>query len=165
MSHNMKQLEELMEADLAAFPVWEFVNDDEKGETAVRPVKKTPVNKLDGRLVGIKVKLANDTEVWALIANVDASNPRSTQHFITLTLFRDGQCFTLARYHDVGADKWGPQALAAFLGLPIDKVFPISYDISRLSNGDPAALIGKIEKEPRERLTRDQIIALAVSPP
>lgn len=158
----MKKVEELMEADLAAFPVWQFVNDDEKGETAVRPVKRTPVNKLDGRLVGIKVRLANDAEVWALIGNVDASNPRTTQHFLTLSIFRDGRCFTLARYHDVDAHERGPQALAAFLDLPIDKIFPISYNISRFSKGDPAALIGTIEKEPRERLTPDQIIALAV---
>jgi hypothetical protein len=162
MSHNMKKVEALTDADLEAFPVWQFVNDDEKGETAVRPVKRTPVNNLNGRLVGIKVRLANDAGVWALIGNVDTSNPRLTQHFLTLSVFRDGRCFTMARYHDFDAHERGPQALAAFLGLPIDKVFPISYDIRRFSKGDPAALTGTIEKEPREKLTRAQIIALAV---
>ena len=162
MLHKIKNVEALTVADLKSFPVWEFVNDDEKGETAVRPVRRTPVSTLDGRLVGSMVRLANDAEVWALIGNVDASDPRSTQHFLTLTVFRDGRWFDLARYHDVDAHRRGPQALAEFLGLPIDQVFPISYDLSRLSKGDPAALIGTIEKEPRERLTRDQLIALAV---
>jgi hypothetical protein len=110
----------------------------------------------------VKVRLANDAEVWALIENVDATDPRRTQHFLSLSIFRDGQCFTLARYHDVDADKRGPQALAAFLALPIDRVFPISYDVSRFSKGNPAALTGRIEKEPREKLTRPELIALAV---
>jgi hypothetical protein len=165
MSREIKDANALTVADLKAFPVWEYLNDDDEkyGEMAVRPVKRTPVDNLEGRLVGIQVKLANGAEVWALIGNVATSNPRLTQHFVTLSVFRDGQCLTLARYHDVGADKRGPQALAAFLGLTIDEVFPISYDVSRFSKGDPAALAGRIEKEPREKLTRAQLIKLSVS--
>jgi hypothetical protein len=160
-SHRIKDVDALTVADLKAFPVWEFVNDDEKGEMAVRPVR-TPVSNLDGRLVGLQVRLANDAEVWALIGNVETNDPRQTEHFLTLSVFRDGQSFTLARYHDIGAERSGPQALADFLGLPIDKVFPISYDLGRFSKGDPAALTGRIEKEPRERLTRAELIKLAV---
>jgi len=161
-SSRIKDVNALTVADLKAFPVWEYVNDDEKGEMAVRPVR-TPVSSLSGRLVGTVIRLANEAEVWALIGNVDASKPRPTQHFLTLSVFRDEQCFTLARYHDVDAHKRGPQALADFLGLPIDQVFPISYDLSRFSKGDLAALTGRIEKEPRERLTRDELIKLSVS--
>jgi len=163
MSQKIKNVEVLTVADLKAFPVWQFVNDDVKhGETAVRPVRWTPANNLGGRLVGSKVRLANDAEAWALIGNVDTGNPRSTQHFLTLSLYRDGRVFNLARYHDVDAHERGPHALAAFLGLPIDEVFPIWYDLRRFSKGDPAALTGMIEKEPREKLTSDQLIALAV---
>ena len=43
-------------------------------------------------------------------------------------------------------------------------VFPIHYDIRRLCKGDPAALAGSVEKRPKERLTRSQIIGLAVPP-
>ena len=68
----------------------------------------------------------------------------------------------MARYHDFDASERGPQVLAAFLGLPIKEVFPISYDISRFSLGASAALVGTIEQEPREKLTRAQIIGLAV---
>jgi hypothetical protein len=162
MSDPTKRIEELTVADLEAFPVWQYANSDKRGETAVRPVKKTPVKNLTGRFAGVQVRLAKGSNVWALIGNVDASNPRLTQHFLTLSVFRNGRWFTMARYHDFDAKERGPDALAAFLGLRVDEVFPISYDISRCSLGDVAALLGTIEKEPRERLTRAEIIALAV---
>lgn len=162
MSAPTKQIEGLTIADLKAFPVWQYVNSDERGETAVRPVKKTPVKSLTARVVGSQVRLGNGTNVWAIIGNVDVNNPRLTQHFLTLSVFRDGRWFTMARYHDIDANERGPGALAAFLGLRIDEVFPIAYDISCFSIGDPAALTGRIEKEPSEKLTRAEIIALAV---
>jgi hypothetical protein len=163
MSNQMKKVEELTVADLEAFPVWQYVNDEDgRSETAVRPIKKLPVKSLTGRVVGTKVRLGNGVEVWALIGNVDATNPRLTQHFLTLSVLRDGCWFTMARYHDFDSSERGPQALAAFLGSPVNQVFPISYDISRSCTGESAALIGTIESEPREKLTRAQIIALAV---
>jgi hypothetical protein len=48
------------------------------------------------------------------------------------------------------------------LGLKVEEVFPIAFDVRRYAIGDAAALIGKIPKEPRERLTKAQIIALAI---
>ena len=162
MNNLIKRVEDLTTADLKAFPVWQYANEDEKGETAVRPVEKTPVKSLTGRLVGTQVRLVNGANVWAIIGNVDANNPRLTQHFLTISILRDGRWFTMARYHDFDANERGPQALAAFLGLQVEDVFPISYDISRFSRGDPAALVGTIEREPREKLTRAEIIALAV---
>ncbi len=163
MSGQTKGIERLTVADLNAFPVWEYVNDDVRhGETAVRPIKKMPVEALTGRFVGDRVRLANGAEVRALIGNVDPSNPRLTQHFLTLSVFRNGHWFTMARYHDFDCNERGPQVLAAFLGLNVDEVFPISYDMSRFYVGEPAALVGTIEKELREKLTRAQIIGLAV---
>jgi hypothetical protein len=38
----------------------------------------------------------------------------------------------------------------------------IRYDIQSLSEGEPAALKGIFEKEPKVRLTRAEIIAMAV---
>ena len=161
MKNPTKKVEGLTVSDLETFPVWQLVNNDD-AETAVRPVKKLPVKNLDGRLVGTRVRLSNGTSVWALVGNVDVTNPRLTQHFITLSVLSGGLWFTMARYHDYDASERGPVALAAFLGLQVDEVFPVSYDISQFSLGDSGALVGLIEKEPRERLTRAQIIALAV---
>ena len=158
----MKKVEDLTVADLSEFPVWQYANTDEKGETAVRPIKKIPVKNLTGRLVGTQVRLANGNSVWALIGNVDAGNQQLTEHFLTLSVFCNGQWFTMARYHDFDSNERGPNTLAAFLGLKIEDVFPISYNISRFCEGDSAALAGMIEKEPLVKLTRAQIIALAV---
>jgi hypothetical protein len=68
----------------------------------------------------------------------------------------------MARYHDFDAKTHGPRSLAKFLRLPLSSVFPISYDISAHCVGDRVALVGTIEARPKERLTRAQIIALAV---
>jgi hypothetical protein len=158
-----KPVEQLTVDDLKAFPVWQYTNADEDiGETVVRPVKRLPVTALNGRVVGAQVTLANGSRRWALLGNVDPNNPRLTQHFLTLSVFDQGRWFTMARYHDFDADERGPEAVAAFLGLPTDAVFPISYDVRPYCRGEARALAGTIEKEPRERLTRAQIIALAV---
>ena len=111
-----------------------------------------------------RVLFANGDQAWALIGNVTVDNARLTEHFVTASLERNGRWFTLARYHDSNYGEFGPEALASFLGLPLDDLFPISYDIrAQVKCGDAAALAGQIPREPRERLTRAQIIALAVS--
>jgi hypothetical protein len=163
MNKHIKRVEELVVSDLKTFPVWEYTNiDGPLGETAVRPVKETPLKNLDGRLVGSKIRLANGSHVEAIICNVDSHNARATQHFLTLSVFNKGKCFDMARYHDVDSDEHGPQALAAFLGRPVEEVFPISYDLSRFSLGESAALVGTIPKEPPEKLTDAQLISLAL---
>ena len=165
MSKHTKRVEELTVADLEAFPVWQYTNSDKQrlSETTVGSIKQMPVKNLKGRLVGTQIRLANGSNVWALIGNVDSTNARLTQHFLTLSVFHKGKLFTMARYHDIDSNERGPQALAAFVGLPVEGVFPISYDISRFSLGESGALLGTIEQEPREKLTRAQIIGLAVT--
>jgi hypothetical protein len=160
MIENIKPAESLTVADFQAYPVWEFLNDDDIGETMVQPVEELPVGNLDNRLIGAQVRLANGSLVWALIGNFDVSNPRSTQHFLTLSIEHDGKRFHLARYHDVGFPEEGPEALARFLGLHVDDVFPISVDVRRYVRGDPAALTAVVLKEPQEKLTREELIAL-----
>ena len=162
MNTETKPVESLQPIDFGIYPVWQYVNSDAAGETSVRPVARLPVASLNGKLVGVQVLLANGTATWALIGNVDTKNPRMTEHFITILLHKNCQWFALARYHDFDTDTRGPSALAKFLGLEVDEVFPISYDLSRFVKGGPKALRGSILKEPRERLSRSEIIALAV---
>src|SRR5262249_15045336 len=155
---GLKKAEELTVEDLKAYAVWEFTNSDEDvGETVVRPVKKTPVNTLGGRVVGVQVTLANSSARWALIGNIDAHDARLTQHFLSLVVFDGVKFFTMVVYFDFKSETRGPRALADFLQLAVDAVFPISYDVSRHCVGEPAALIGKIEKEPRQKLTRAEL--------
>jgi hypothetical protein len=162
MMKNVKLIEALDVSDLKAHAVWQYANVDGASETLVRPIKRLPVARLAGRVVGTQVRLANGTCVWALLGNIDESNARLTEHFLTLSVLQDRRWFTLARYHDFDYSENGPDALARFLALRIDEVFPIAYDIRQYVKGDIATLAGLIPKEPRERLGRADLIALAV---
>src|SRR5687768_12561741 len=104
-----------------------------------RPVRRTPVAKLTGKMVASRVTLANGHKPWALIGNVDLNNPELTKHFVSLSIENEGLWFHLARYHDHDYAARGPQQLAAFLGLPVGAVFPISYDVSDEVTGDKEA--------------------------
>ena len=160
MIENIKPAESLTVADFEAHPVWEFLNEDEIGETMARPVEKLPVETLDNRVIGAQVRLANRSRVWASFGNFDVTNPRATQHFLDISIDRSGEWFHLARYFDVGFSAHSPEELARFLGLHIDDVFPITVDVRRYVQGDPAALTPIVLKEPQEKLTREAIDAL-----
>jgi hypothetical protein len=143
--------------------VWEYTDADEVeiDETVVRPVV-APVEHFSSRVVGTKVRLAGGRLVPALISNVDIDNPRATKQFLTLKVFTGRRSFDLARYHDFDCEERGPHALAALLGLRVDDVFPIEYDLRPYSSRTAAALHGLIEKEPRERLTRGELMKLSL---
>jgi hypothetical protein len=158
----MKPVDSLSTEDLRNHSVWQYVGDENGDETKVRPVKRVPVSNLTGKVVGVQVVLANGCSAWALLGNVDSSNPRLTEHFLTLSVERNGRWFHLARYHDFDRDQRGPEKLATFLGLAVADVFPISYDLRPYSKGEASALMGTILQEPVERLSRAEIIGLAV---
>jgi hypothetical protein len=159
----MKDVSKLIATDLRLFPVWRYTGSDSPTETAVCPVKRLPAKSLAASLVGVDVTLACGKTLLALVGNVDVSNPRLTRLFMTLSIYRDdGAVFHLARYHDYDIAERGPDQLARFLNMKREQVFPIAWDVSRFADGDPGALRGVVEVEPRERLTRSEIIALAV---
>lgn len=138
-------------------------NNDEGDDTELRPVKRLPVPRLTCRVVRTRVRLANGNYIPALISNLDTEDARMNEHFATLSIERKGKRFELARYHDVDYRQRGSNALARFLGLPVNEVFPISYDVRKYVVGDPAALKGAVLKKPRTRLTRAKLIAMAAA--
>jgi hypothetical protein len=138
------------------------IRGDVPDETWVAPLKARRSSGLAGMVVGTRVRLADGRSRWALVGNVDVEDLRRTEHFLTLSLFVGGRWFTLARYHDLGVATRGPRALAAALGRPVDQVFPIAYDLRSCVRGDFPALTGGVNREPRERLSRPALIALAV---
>jgi hypothetical protein len=159
---NILLISSLRVSDLEKYAVWRFANGDETDDTAIRPVKGLPVSTLTGRFVGTRVRLASGDCLWGIVGNLDARNAEMNEHFVTISIERKGRWFHLARYHDADYAERGPQALAGFLGLAVDDIFPISYDVRRFVKGNTAGLKGSISKEPRVRLTRAQIIAMAV---
>jgi hypothetical protein len=163
MLGTSKPADALTVDDLKRHPVSRFVNDDSINETAVQPIAHVPVTSLDGKLAGTQVRLANGTVTWAVVGNVVTSNPRLTRHFREISLERNGQWFHLARYHDYDCNERGPDALAQFLGLSVDQVFPIAVDLRQLVRcTDPTVLMSDIELNPSEQLSRKEVIALAV---
>lgn len=165
MTEDFKSADALSPADLRAEPVWEFVVSDELvgDETAVRPVSERPVRSLDGRLIGTQVRLSNGSLRWAMLSNLSADSAKKSQHFATLSVEEDGRWFHLARYFDADYETRGARHLAAFLDLPLDQVFPISYDLSGFVEGSPLALRGSIVAEPEERLDTASLIELSLS--
>lgn len=157
-----KSILSLKVSDLEKHPVWQFVKDDEGDETAVRPVNRLPVSSLMGRIVGTRVRLANGSSVCAIIGNLDTKNAQMNEHFVLLSLERRGKWFQLERYFDFKYREHGPEALARFLGLSVDAVFPISYDVRKYAKGEANALAGTVLRKPGVRLTRAKLTALAV---
>jgi hypothetical protein len=152
----------LRPADLKVHPIWRFVADDDPDETYVMPAAASRVRRLLGAIVGTEVTLADGSRRWALFSNVDTENPDFTEHFISVSLFVEGRWFHLARYHDFDATRRGPRTLAAALRRTIAEVFPISYDLRSYVRNAPPWLKGALHRSPRQRLTRAQVIALAV---
>jgi len=158
-----RPVDSLTAEDFGKFPVWQFVAADTPDETYVKPVRQLPTKQLDGCIVGCQLRLANGTKLPGFLGNLDVTNSRLTQHFLTLSAFGpSGTVFHLARYHDIDSIKHGPAAFAAFLGLPLQAVFPITYDVSDNVVGPANLIRGLITPEPQERLSRAEIIALAV---
>jgi hypothetical protein len=159
---NAKPFPLIQVSDLEKFPVWEDILDDEADDPSAFPVTQMPVSSLERRFVAARVKLANGNLLWAMIFNLDVASPRKTDQFIQLRIERHGEWFWLARYWDVDYKRSGPKALATFLGLSVDEVFPITYDVREYVKVDSSALVGQVPKEPRERLPREEIIKMAV---
>ena len=97
-----------------------------------------------------------------MLGKIDTADPRRTEHFLTMSVEKDGRWFHLARYFDHDVAARGPGQLAGFLGKDVDSVFPVRYDVRFAAAGDEACLVGTIPREPKEPLTRDEVIALAV---
>ena len=150
-------IDKLTENDFRKWPVWEFCNDDTPDETAMTPVKKLPVNDLTGRVIGVEFVLKGGQKVLGLLGNINVHNLRKTEQYRTVAVIKNQKKFRLNRYFDLDERRlYGPEQLAAFLGLPIDKVFPMTYDLSGLLESAPEIVRGRISIEPSERLSSEE---------
>lgn len=157
-----KMADKLKEKDFLAHPVWEFINDDEIGELAVKPIKKLPAKNLDGKLVGCQVIFSNGSTHFAMLGNIDSENPKATHEFLSISILKKGKWLHLSRYFDPDYHSNGPDALSKIFGLSKKEIFPISYDIREYSKGVVQSLVGKILEKPKDRLSQKERIALAV---
>lgn len=157
-----KVVDELTEKDFQTHPVWEFSSIEEPDETVVVPIKKLPTPNLDGKIVGCEVIFSNGSSHTAMLGNVDTENPKSTEQFLGISIWKNGKWFHLSRYFDPDYKQNGPAALSKFVGVNVQEIFPISYDIRKYSRGKKGSLVGKILKEPRKRLSSEDRIELSL---
>src|SRR5262245_18919500 len=129
MTTRVKAVDSLTPVDFEGHRVWEYRRGRGGVDTYVRQVKRTPVTNLTGRRVATRQDLANGDRRWALVGNVDPTNPRLNKHFVTISIEDSGRWFHLARYHDHDYAARGPSQLARFLRLSQEAVFPIRYDL------------------------------------
>jgi hypothetical protein len=144
MTLPVKNMEKLTPEDFAAYPVWEFALDlEEVDDLAMRPVTTLPVRDLGNRTVGTQVSLANGSKLWAGLGNIFLESPRRTKQALVASFYIGGEWIPLSR--EMNVEMYGPEALARRLGLKVEDMFPIAYDVSASCVGDCDAVRGSIE--------------------
>lgn len=141
-----KPIDDVPNSEFISFPVWEFAIDEEEtlDETAIRPVLKLPVSQGEGILFCTQVRLASGEAQWAVLGNLDPQNAKQTARYLTISFLKGETRFHLARPMDFHFETHGPRALCDFLGMTLEDVFPIRYDVHSVCQGNPAAVAGEI---------------------
>jgi len=162
MKRASKPIAALTIADLRRHSVWTYVDDDTPDETYVTPLTTRPVCDFSNVVFGTEIRLANGHRHWALLAGLHGKDVRANEQLLGLVVIRHKERFNLARYHDVDYARRGPAALAAWLGLAVSDVFPISYDIRAVATGLPGVVQGTIPQVPQAPLSQSERIAIAL---
>jgi hypothetical protein len=156
-------IEEIDSSLLADAPIWRYFEGASGAEIWAEPTGERTTEELSFKLIAVRVGLANGEQRWALLSNLSLNSALSNQHFLTVSVERDGRWFPLARYHDASWARHGPSGLADFLSLPLENVFPLHYNASPFVRGATVPLSGTIESEPLTRLTQRELIDLAIA--
>lgn len=153
-----KPMDKISIDELRKYGVWEYDLDErnyssDQDETWVYAVQKLPVDTLENRIVAVDVTLANGRIITATLENIIVNDPVATKEFLAATFWINEKWVFLLRYFDVAYSIFGPKALCKELGMSIDEVFPIKYDITNLAIGAKDALKNVITSEPERILT------------
>ena len=153
----MKHVDSLDEVDFRQYPVWQFSYEE---EMYLFPIQNLPVHSFRNCLVGLDGVLASGVKLFAILTNVDLENVAATSQFLSAQFSLDGERIKLARYFDDDWESKGPRALAARLGLKVEDVFPISFDLSPYTEVEVRASKLSIEARPVLRLSEDERLDL-----
>lgn len=157
-----KSIRELSVPDIVECPVWRFTNSFEN-DLEVESLPNGPYPNLGGLVIGSNVIFSDGSTHWALLQNVSLAGQKVNDHFLTININRNGEWYTLARYHDFNVERCGPSALASFMGKDINDVFPIQYDMRDALCSDSLRLVGFVrDVPPKHRLTTKELISLAL---
>lgn len=140
-----RPVESLTPADAMQHHVWRFVPDEMLSETIdetfVVP-ESEPVDSLDSKVILTEVALANGNMFPAMINNVFANDRKKTQIFIDISLFYMGIWFDIPRVIDSDYSNEAVVKIADALGIEVDDMFPIHYDLRQYVIGEGEGLFG-----------------------
>jgi Zn-dependent protease len=144
-----KRLHELTPEDFRAYPVWEYGPEveGESGdrETWVWSVEQHPVTDLSSRFIGTTVTLNNGMQLPACLGNVALQDEEATQALLALNVWHQNEWVGLRCDNDTGEPQSGEESFARQLGLTMDEVFPMHYDIAAHASGLKSVVRGTIE--------------------
>jgi hypothetical protein len=124
--------------DALAHPVWRYKEEEAllpgEDESWVEPVDVDTVADAYGHFFVTSAKLANGTSETVLVGSTEPLDPQYNEQVQFFVFFRPGQQI---RWHPI---EQPGVALAQFLGLEPQHVFPFKFDIRRYLVGDPSAL-------------------------
>jgi hypothetical protein len=142
----MKAVTEISTTDLAEHPIWEYCDSTNEDGYALVPLTDLPVDSLDQRIVGTRVTLGNGTMLWAVLSGGDLSLPTFVEEDSGLILYVDDERVSLGSAWERELPGYGAGDLCRKLGLTMEEVFPITFDVSHLVTGDRPALRGQFTK-------------------
>jgi hypothetical protein len=137
-----RPLEEISFQELLDVGVWEYDLDeedytDEQDETWLRPTLEVPVDDSFFGVFAVPVRLGNGQQIPAVLHCIDLREPTKDNTAAGLTVEKDEiRC----------CDEF--DVMAQFLGLSMDDVFPITYDLSAYAIGHSEAVRGVINRPP-----------------
>ena len=143
----MKQAQDLGPLDFAVYPVWEFAPEVQGiDECSMIPVIQLPVENLDQRCVGTRVRLADGSTVWAVIYDLWPSTLDGTIESQTFQ-FINGESTCNWPEMEFQPATMNSVALAHFFARSVEEFFPFAYDVSRYVAGDVAVTKRSVSSE------------------
>jgi hypothetical protein len=145
MPQTPKSVGSLTLADLAAFPIWEWADDEEgledRDETWVRPVDTRTVPKGSYTLVAVGFRAACGREFEG---NISVSRLEETTEFFNGVIFQ-GADFYLIPNPELAFFEQAMTELLKGLGLSESELFPITFALRVPFDGEPNCRRGMLE--------------------
>lgn len=148
--------------DLQASSIWRFIPSRD-GKQWLKSLRLKRTKLTGNHVVACELLTPSRSKLWGLIEGLDPENPLFSFHWRKLYIFlRPGSWYELARYHDFDYSTHGPGGLAKALGRKTEEIFPLTFDVSHLSILASEVFSGTFEANPKNQLTRREIIGLVV---
>ncbi len=107
--------------------------------------------------------LANGNCIWTILSNVNLDIPDYNVHMLSVRLDCSGKWFDLGRYFDSDYEDRTPNHFSDLIGLSLDAILPISYDLSPFAIGNKDSLLGEIPVKVKTQLPLSELMKFIVN--